>query len=92
LRGAPTRIYRLAATGLWLTQFLAEPGWTLPRAGFVTGRNSTRFGLSPVAVEGTAIALPAQEVTMAEMLRNATAIFGKWHLGSEPHSQRFNSS
>lgn len=94
LRGAPTpRIDRLAAEGLRLTQFLVEPGCTPSRAAFMTGRYSIRSGLSLVAVEGTAISLPAQEVTMAEMLRDAgyvTAIFGKWHLGSEPHSQPQN--
>lgn len=94
LRGAPTpRIDRLADEGLRLKQFLVEPGCTPSRAAFMTGRYSIRCGLSLVAVEGTAISLPAQEVTMAEMLRDAgyaTAIFGKWHLGSEPHSQPQN--
>ena len=94
LRGAPTpRIDRFAAEGLRLTQFLVEPGCTPSRAAFMTGRYSIRSGLSLVAVEGTAISLPAQEITIAEMLRDAgyaTAIFGKWHLGSESHSQPQN--
>ena len=86
LRGAPTpRIDRLAAEGLRLTQFLVEPACTPSRAALMTGRYSIRSGLSLVAVEGTAISLPAKEITMAEMLRDAgyaTAIFGKWHLGA----------
>lgn len=94
LRGAPTpRIDRLAADGLRLTQFLVEPGCTPSRAAFMTGRYSIRSGLSLVAVAGTAISLPANEITIAEVLRDAgyaTAIFGKWHLGSEPHSQPQN--
>lgn len=94
LRGAPTpRIDRLAAEGLRLTQFLVEPGCTCSRAAFMTGRYSIRSGLSLVAVEGTAISLPAKEITLAEMLRDAgyaTAIFGKWHLGSETYSQPQN--
>ena len=85
LRGAPTpRIDRLAAEGLRLTQFLVEPSCTPSRAALMTGRYSIRSGLSLVAVEGTDISLPAREITMAEMLRDAgyaTAIFGKWHLG-----------
>jgi arylsulfatase A-like enzyme len=94
LRGAPTpRIDRFASEGLRLTQFLVEPSCTPSRAAFMTGRYSVRSGLSLVAVEGTDISLPAREVTMAEMLRDAgyaTAIFGKWHLGSQPYSQPQN--
>ncbi len=94
LRGAPTpRIDQLAAEGLRLTQFLVEPGCTPSRAALMTGRYSIRSGLSLVAVEGTDISLPAREITMAEMLRDAgyaTAIFGKWHLGAQPHSQPQN--
>jgi arylsulfatase A-like enzyme len=94
LRGAPTpRIDRLAAEGLRLTQFLVEPACTPSRAALMTGRYSIRSGLSLVAVEGTSISLPAREITMAEMLRDAgyaTAIFGKWHLGAEPYSQPQN--
>jgi arylsulfatase len=88
LRGSPTpRIDQLAAEGLRLTQFLVEPGCTPSRAALMTGRYSIRSGLSLVAVEGTDISLPAREITMAEMLRDAgyaTAIFGKWHLGDQP--------
>jgi len=94
LRGAPTpRIDRFAAESLRLTQFLVEPSCTPSRAAFMTGRYSIRSGLSLVAVAGTDISLPAREVTMAEMLRDAgysTAIFGKWHLGSQPYSQPQN--
>jgi arylsulfatase A-like enzyme len=94
LRGAPTpRIDRLADEGLRLTQFLVEPSCTPSRAALMTGRYSIRSGLSLVAVEGTDISLPAKEITMAEMLRDAgyaTAIFGKWHLGDRPYSQPQN--
>ncbi len=94
LCGAPTpRIDRFAAESLRLTQFLVEPSCTPSRAAFMTGRYSIRSGLSLVAVAGTDISLPAREVTMAEMLRDAgysTAIFGKWHLGSQPYSQPQN--
>jgi arylsulfatase A-like enzyme len=94
LRGAPTpRIDQLAAESLRMTQFLVEPGCTPSRAALMTGRYSIRSGLSLVAVAGSPISLPAMEITMAEMLREAgyaTAIFGKWHLGSQPHSQPQN--
>jgi arylsulfatase A-like enzyme len=90
LRGAPTpRLDQLAAESLRLTQFLVEPGCTPSRAALMTGRYSIRSGLSLVAVAGSPISLPATEITMAEMLRDAgyaTAMFGKWHLGAQPYS------
>jgi arylsulfatase A-like enzyme len=94
LRGAPTpRIDRFATEGLRLTQFLVEPACTPSRAALMTGRYSVRSGLSLVAVEGSPFSLPANEITMGEMLRDAgyaTAIFGKWHLGAQPYSQPQN--
>jgi arylsulfatase A-like enzyme len=84
LRGAPTPR---------IDQFLVEPACTPSRAALMTGRYSIRSGLSLVAVEGTDISLPAKEITMAEMLREAgyaTAIFGKWHLGAQIYSQPQN--
>lgn len=94
LRGAPTpRIDQLAAESLRLTQFLVEPSCTPSRAALMTGRYSTRSGLSLVAVPGTDFSLPAKEITMAEMLHDAgyaTAMFGKWHLGAQTYSQPQN--
>ena len=89
-RGAPTpRIDRLASEGLMLTQFLVEPSCTPSRAALMTGRYSIRSGLSLILLEGTSNSLPASEITMAEMLHDvgyATALFGKWHLGSATQS------
>jgi arylsulfatase len=94
LRGAPTpRIDQLAAESLRLTQFLVEPGCTPSRAALMTGRYSIRSGLSLIAVAGSPNSLPATEITVAEMLRQAgyaTAMFGKWHLGDQPYSQPQN--
>ena len=90
LRGAPTpNIDQLAREGVRLTQYLVEPGCTPSRAALMTGQYSIRNGLSLVAIEGTTYRLPARAFTMGEMFKGvgyATAIFGKWHLGSVPQS------
>jgi arylsulfatase A-like enzyme len=90
LRGAPTpSIDQLAREGLRLTQFLVEPACTPSRAALMTGRYSIRSGLSLIAIEGSPNTLSAHASTMGEMFKGAgyaTAIFGKWHLGSEPQS------
>jgi arylsulfatase A-like enzyme len=90
LRGAPTpRLDELASQGLRLTQYLVEPACTPSRAALMTGQYSIRNGLSLIAVEGSPNTLSARAFTMGEMFKGAgyaTAIFGKWHLGSEPQS------
>jgi arylsulfatase A-like enzyme len=90
LRGAPTpRIDELAHEGLRLTQFLVEPACTPSRAALLTGQYSIRNGLSLIIVSGSDATLPAHAYTMGDMFHElgyATAIYGKWHLGSEPQS------
>jgi len=90
LRGAPTpRLDQLAKEGLRLTQYLVEPACTPSRAALMTGRYSPREGLSLVIIPGTENTLSAHAYTMGDMFHElgyATAIFGKWHLGSEPQS------
>jgi arylsulfatase len=91
LRGAPTpRIDQLAREGLRLTQFLVEPACTPSRAALMTGQYSIRSGLSLIVEPGlTPNTLSARAFTMGELFKNAgyaTAIFGKWHLGSAPES------
>jgi arylsulfatase len=90
LRGAPTpRLDQLAREGLRLTQFLVEPACTPSRAALMTGQYSIRNGLSLIAIEGTPYTLPQRAFTMGELFKGAgyaTAIFGKWHLGSAPQS------
>lgn len=90
LRGAPTpRIDQVAREGLRLTQFLVEPACTPSRAALMTGQYSIRNGLSLIIVPGTESTLSGRAYTMGDMFHGlgyATAIFGKWHLGSEPQS------
>jgi arylsulfatase A-like enzyme len=89
LRGYPTpNVDRLAREGLRLTQYLVEPGCTPSRAALMTGQYSIRNGLSLLGLPGTN-ALPAKAYTMGQLFKDtgyATAIFGKWHLGSGPES------
>jgi arylsulfatase A-like enzyme len=90
LRGAATpRLDQMARDGLRLTQFLVEPACTPSRAALMTGQYSIRNGLSLISIEGTPYTLPARAFTMGELFKDAgyaTAIFGKWHLGSPPQS------
>jgi arylsulfatase A-like enzyme len=86
VRGMPTpRIDSIAQAGLRLTQYLVEPGCTPSRAALMTGRYSVRAGLSGIIIGGTPNTLQANEVTLGELFKGrgyATAIAGKWHLGS----------
>lgn len=90
LRGAPTpRLDQLAREGMRLAQFLVEPACTPSRAALMTGQYSIRNSLSLIAIEGSPYTLPARAFTMGELFKGAgyaTAIFGKWHLGSAPQS------
>ncbi len=90
VRGMPTpRIDSIASQGLRLTQFLVEPGCTPSRTALMTGRYSPRVGLSTVIIAGTPNTLQAEEVTLGELFKSqgyATAIAGKWHLGSSEQS------
>ena len=90
LRGAPTpRSDELARQGLRLTQYLVEAACTPSRAALMTGQYSIRSGLSLVVLPGSRNTLPGSAVTMGQMFKDvgyATAIFGKWHLGSDPQS------
>src|ERR1700740_1883555 len=90
LCGAPTpRLDQLAHDGLRFTQFLVEPACTPSRAALMTGQYSIRNGLSLIAIEGSPYTLPASAFTMGQFFKDAgyaTAIFGKWHLGSAPQS------
>jgi arylsulfatase len=90
LRGFPTpNIDRLASEGLRLTQFFVEPSCTPSRSALMTGQYSIRNGLSLAAIPGTPNTLSASAFTMGQLFKRAgyaTAIFGKWHLGSAPQS------
>ena len=78
---------RLAAEGMKLTQFYAAASICTPsRAALLTGRYPLRSGLTHVLFPDSEGGLQEEEVTIAEVLREAgyaTACIGKWHLGRQ---------
>ena len=97
-RGAPTpRIDKLANEGLRLTNMNMETQCTPSRSSILTGRYAIRSGTHSVPFGGVADGLTQWEVTIAESLSAAgyaTALYGKWHLGSQdgrlPNDQGFD--
>lgn len=78
---------RLAAEGACFTQFYtASPACSASRYALLTGRHPGRSGLGGWVVGPQSKAyLRTRETTLAEGLKQrgyATAIFGKWHLGT----------
>ena len=88
LRGAATpRIDALAADGMKLLNFNVEAQCTPSRSALLTGRHAIRSGTQTVPIAGGADGLTRWEVTSAQALSDAgyaTAMYGKWHLGSDP--------
>lgn len=97
-RGAPTpRIDKLASEGLRLTNMNMETQCTPSRSSLMTGRFAIRSGTYAVPFGGVPEGLTRWEVTIAESLSEAgyaTALHGKWHLGSHdgrlPNDQGFD--
>jgi arylsulfatase len=97
-RGAPTpSIDSLASNGFRLTNMNMETQCTPSRSSLMTGRFSIRSGTYAVPFGGVPEGLTQWEVTIAESLSEAgyaTALHGKWHLGSHdgrlPNDQGFD--
>ena len=77
-------IDKLAKDGVKLERHYVYPTCSPTRAGLLTGRNPSRFGIhGPIAGRDES-ALPKDTVTLARVLKEKgyeTALFGKWHLG-----------
>lgn len=92
----------LASRGIRFTQFYSPaPVCSASRAGLLTGRYPVRAGVpsNVSSTRGGKGAMPAEQVTIAEMLSKAgyaTAHIGKWHLGytdeTMPNAQGFDYS
>lgn len=78
-----------AAEGLRLTScYAAHPNCSPSRTGLLTGRTPTRVGIHNWIPMLSPMHVPASEITIAALLRDAgydTALAGKWHLNG-----RFN--
>lgn len=78
---------RLAREGTRFTSFyVSQAVCTASRASLLTGCYANRVGLQGALNHTSTVGLHADETTLAEMLRAqgyATAIFGKWHLGTK---------
>ncbi|MDM0114868.1 arylsulfatase [Variovorax sp. J22R133] len=89
-RGMPTpNIDRLANEGMTLFSFYAQPSCTPGRAAMQTGRIPNRSGMTTVAFQGQGGGLPAEEWTLASVLKKGgykTFFSGKWHLGEADYA------
>jgi Arylsulfatase A and related enzymes len=86
-----THLDDLAARGVHFTQFYAAaPVCSPSRAGLLTGRVPPRAGVpGNVSSQRGDAGMPADEVTIAEMLEHhgyVTGHVGKWHLGYTPET------
>jgi len=90
LQGGTTptpRIETFAAEGMRLTNFNVQNQCTPTRSALHTGRLPIRSGTQKVAAPGEPDGLAPWEYTIAELLSDAgyaTALYGKWHIGSQP--------
>jgi len=85
IRGYKTPVLdALAREGLSLQRMYTEPSCTPTRVAMMTGRHPVRTGTHEAKTSLAGDGLPAAEVTIAELLRDAgynTSHVGKWHMG-----------
>ncbi len=90
--GSPTiktpYIDQMAKEGARFTNFyVSQPVCSASRASLLTGCYANRIGIAGAFMPNVGKGLHLAEETIAEILKPlgyATAIYGKWHLGSEP--------
>lgn len=80
-------IDQFASEGMRLTNYNVQNQCTPSRSALLTGRLPIRSGTQKVAAPGEPDGLAPWEYTIAELLADAgyaTALYGKWHVGSKP--------
>jgi arylsulfatase A-like enzyme len=78
----------MAAAGLRLDNFYAQPSCSPTRGSVLTGRHPNRYGIFRPGYS-----IRPQEITIAHLLKDAgyaTAHFGKWHVGPVKQSSPTN--
>jgi arylsulfatase A-like enzyme len=78
---------KLAKSGIRLERNYVYPTCSPTRAGILTGRNPSRFGIQGPIADRSRDSLPLDTRTLATTLKErgyVTGLFGKWHLGLRP--------
>ena len=81
---ATPSIDKLSAEGMKFTSFYVHSRCSPTRLAFMTGSHAHRAGTSQVIYRRNRMGINAEEITVAELLKESgytTGIVGKWHLG-----------
>ncbi|NNJ24726.1 sulfatase family protein [Alienimonas chondri] len=81
---ATPNVDALCAAGMKFTSFYVHNRCSPTRAALLTGCHAQRLGINTVVYRRQRTGLHADEITVAELLKEAgyaTGIVGKWHLG-----------